>query len=261
MIRLALLGATGRMGGHVLELLGEDGRFELVAALTGPDDPRCGEAVRCGGREVVVRDSCDEAFDVLVDFSLPAGTMRWVEACVERSAAMVIGATGHSAEELARIERCAETIPILKAGNFSVGVNLLLGLVAEAAKKLGPDYDIEIVEHHHNKKIDAPSGTADALLRAIVDATGGDVARDAVYGRHGHTGVRPAGQIGVHAVRMGAIVGHHEVHFSGASESICIRHTAHSRGAFARGAVEAAAWVRGRPAGMYGMREVLGLGS
>ncbi len=257
MIRLALLGATGRMGARVLHLLDDDGRFELAAALTGGDDPRLGAELRVAGKAVTVTDSCDAAFDVLLDFSVPAGTMAWLDRCLACGTAMVIGPTGHTAEELDRIRSASATIAILKATNFSVGVNLMLSLVGEVAMRLGDAYDVEIIEHHHNQKLDAPSGTAISLLDSLIAATGRDRDRDAIFGRHGDTGSRPRHQIGVHAIRMGDTVGHHEVHFAGPGETVSIQHTAHSRDTFARGAIEAASWVCGKPPGLYGMRDVL----
>jgi 4-hydroxy-tetrahydrodipicolinate reductase len=259
MIRLALLGATGRMGRRVLDLLENDRRFELVAALAHRDDPAFGAAVGGPERSIVVSDTCDAPFDALLDFSIPAGTMAWLDQCVSRRAAMVIGATGHSEPQLKQISAAAGSIALLKASNFSVGVNLMLKVVADVANRLGDDYDIEIIEHHHAKKIDAPSGTAAALTDAIVESTGRDKSRDLVYGRHGETGMRPKRQIGVHAVRMGETVGHHEVHFSGPGETLTVRHTAHSRDTFARGALEAAAWIHNKPPGRYAMSDVLGI--
>jgi 4-hydroxy-tetrahydrodipicolinate reductase len=255
--RLAVLGATGRMGARVLSLVEGDDRFEVVAALTNRDDPRFGAELRVGDRTITALDGCDGEIDVLIDFSVPVGTMSWLDRCRSAKTAMVIGPTGFSQDQLDEIAAAAKDTAILKASNFSLGVNLMTGLVADVARRLGDAYDIEIVEHHHNRKVDAPSGTAVTLTESIVEATGRDLAKDVVYGRSGETGARPARQIGVHAVRMGEIVGHHEVHFSGPGETVTIRHTAHSRDVFARGAIEAAAWVCGRPAGLYSMADLL----
>ncbi len=257
MIRLALLGATGRMGTRVLDLLADDDRFQLVAALTTPDDPRLGEQIRVADRSLTVTDACDAPIDVLLDFSVPAGTMSWLDRCQSACTAMVIGPTGHTEDELQRIEAAASSIAILKATNFSVGINLLLSLVGDVANRLGDAYDVEIIEHHHNKKVDAPSGTAVSLLDALIEATGRDRERDPIFGRKGNTETRPKTQIGVHAIRMGDTVGHHEVHFAGPGETISIQHTAHSRDTFARGALEAAAWIDTKPPGRYTMENVL----
>ncbi len=259
MIRLAVSGATGRMGTRILSLAADDDRFDVVAALTNRGDPRFGSAVSFRDKAIQATDQCDVDFDVLVDFSVPAGTMQWLPVCVERGRSMIIGPTGYSDVELATIDEAGKSVSIVKATNFSLGVNLLLSLVAEAAGKLGSGYDIEIIEHHHNRKVDAPSGTAKSLLRSVLDATNRDRNADVVYGREGQTGLRPVREVGVHAVRMGDVVGFHEVHFCGQGESVTLQHRASSRDTFARGALAAAAWVAGRPAGRYDMRDVLDL--
>ena len=257
MIKLALLGAAGRMGRRTLALLPEDNRFELVAALTQPDDPQLGRDVPVGPNTVPLVAATDAAFDVLLDFSIPEGTMQWLEHCERTGSAMVIGPTGYSDSQTTRIRATAACIPILQAANFSIGINLLLETVGQVAQRLGNAYDIEIVEQHHNEKADAPSGTALALADAIVEATGRDRERDIVLGRAGRTGGRPARQIGIHALRMGSLVGRHEIHYSGPDETMTLSHTAHSRDVFVRGALQAAAWIHGKPPGMYRMRDVL----
>ncbi len=257
MIRLALLGATGRMGRRTLALLPEYNRFELTTALTRPDDPQLGHKVHAGSKSVTLAASTETPFDVLLDFSIPAGTMPWLEHCEGAGAAMVIGATGYTDAQSGRIENAAKRIPILKAANFSIGVNLMLEMVGQIAQRLGDEFDTEIIEHHHRKKVDAPSGTAIALADAIIEATGRDRERDVVFGRAGQTGERPACQIGIHAIRMGALVSRHEVHFGGPEESITLSHTAHSRDVFVRGALHAVAWIHGKPPGLYRMRDVV----
>jgi len=260
MIRLALLGATGRMGTRVRSLLPEDSRFELVAALTASDDPRVGETVAIGARRVTLSDDTDSAFDVLVDFSRPGGTVSWLDQCQRLGACVVSGVTGHTEEQLTRISDAAGRVAVLHASNFSIGVNVMLSLVGGIARRLGDAYEIEIVEKHHSKKIDAPSGTAYSMIDAIADATGRDRRADVTYGRCGAIGPRPPRQIGVHALRMGDVVGGHTVHFSGPGETITVQHVAHSRDAFARGALEAAAWIHGKPPGMYTMNDVFSAG-
>jgi 4-hydroxy-tetrahydrodipicolinate reductase len=246
------------MGRCVIEQASRDPRFHIVAAIDQTGDrtlPPC---------------------DVIIDFTNAAGTMEWLSVCEKHRVAMVIGATGHDQRQLTRIEQAARSVPIVKAANFSVGVNVLLDLVGKVAAALGPDYDIEIVETHHRHKVDAPSGTALAIADELRGATGqgeslpsgprqsplSDPSRDrkgaVIFGRHGATGQRPSGQLAIHAVRMGDIVGRHEVHFGGPGETITIRHAAHSRDTFAAGALRAAAWVVGRAPGLYGMRDVLG---
>ena len=261
MVKLAVLGATGRMGTRVLALAAESQRFEVVAALTCRDDERLGDSIAVGRRRLPVADTTDAAFDVLIDFSVPAGTMSWLNHCRNAKSAMVIGPTGYDEEQLERIASAATEIPIVQAANFSIGINTLLGLVGELARKLGDAYDIEIIEHHHNRKVDAPSGTASALCDAIVESTGRERDADVIYGRRGQTGARPRRQIGVHAVRMGDVVGRHEIHFSGPGETITLSHTAHSRDTFAQGALEAAAWIAAKPAGLYSMGDVLAASS
>lgn len=257
MIRVAVAGAGGRTGLCVVRQALRDDRFEMVAALTAASDPRCGSTVSVENTQVeLVADLRAEA-DVLIDFTLPEGTMAWLDRCVDRGLPMVIGVTGHDEEQLERIRTAAGTIPIVIASNFSIGINLLLELVGRAAAALGPDYDVEIVEAHHHHKVDAPSGTALSLVEAVQRAKEAQGRPgNPVFGRHGRVGARPPGEIGVHAVRMGELVGSHEIHFSGPGETVTLRHTAHSRDAFATGALRAAAWVLGRPPGLYAMRDV-----
>jgi len=257
MIQLALLGATGRMGERTLALLADDVRFELAAALTHDADPRLGDIIELGGRRMAITAATDAALDVLIDFSLPAGTMAWLPHCTACGIAMVIGATGYTDDQLARIESAAGRIPILRASNFSLGVNLLLALCRNVATRLGDACDVEIIEQHHGKKVDAPSGTALALADTVAGAWGRDRPTEIVVGRRGPTGERPPRQIGIHAVRLGATVSQHEIHFATPEETVTLRHTAHSRDVFAAGALAAAAWIAGRPPGLYSMADVL----
>ena len=257
MIRLALAGATGRTGRHVFETACRDDRFDVVSALTKPGCPTLGTTLRVADREMTVAATLDAPCDVLIDFTVADGTMDWLRECEARGLPMVIGATGHTDHQLARIKETARAIPIVKASNFSVGIQAILNIVGRVAAELGDGYDIEIVESHHRWKVDAPSGTALALVDQISEATGGDRTRDAVFGRHGTVGERPAGQIGVHAVRMGEIAGSHEIHFSGPGETVTIRHAAHSRSTFAAGALRAAAWIVNRQPGFYTLGDAL----
>lgn len=272
MLRLAVAGASGRMGQRILDLAAKDARFVVVAALTEDIDPRVGQPALPGEassdpsvpRSLGKEDLCltsvlDVDCDVYIDFTLPAGTMAGLEACLKRRCPMVIGTTGHDADQRARISAAAATVPIVKASNFSIGVNTLLGVVGRLAAQLGEAYDIEIVEAHHRNKVDAPSGTALALLDEMLRTTGRTRDANVVHGRQGHTGARPPGQIGVHAVRMGDVVGDHAVYFAGPGETLSLRHTALSRDTFAAGALQAAAWLAGRPPGLYSMRDVLTL--
>ncbi len=256
-IKLAIAGALGRTGSATVRRALADPRFEIVAALSTPDD--ADQVIRAGDTDITVGEGISGACDVLIDFTLPAGTMEWLDHCLTTGTAMVIGATGHDDAQLARIRSAATKIPIVMASNFSVGVTALVELVGQLTKTLGDGYDVEIVESHHRHKVDAPSGTALALLDEVLRATQ-RTRDDAVFGRHGHTGERKPGTIGVHAVRRGEIIGEHEIHFSGLGETLPLRHTAHSRDLFALGALRAAAWIANQPAGLYRMIDVLHAG-
>lgn len=255
MIRLAVVGAAGRMGRCVLGLAARDDRFDVVAAMTKSGCPMAGKRFPVGSREVLVTTTLDYECDVLIDFSIAEATTQWLEICKERAVPMVIGSTGHTDAQLSEIKLAATEIPILKASNFSVGIQAVLGMLSRIKAELGDTYDVEIVETHHRHKVDAPSGTAFAMLDELGARMEGPI--EVVFGRQGNVGQRPAGQIGVHSVRLGEIVGQHEIHFSGPGETVTIRHTAHSREAFAGGALRAAQWIVGRPAGLYSMADVL----
>ena len=257
MIQLAIAGATGRTGRAVVECACKNERFDVVAALTAKGDPMCGQTLQAGPERIDVSHAWSGRADVLIDFSTADGTAYWLDVCRERGIPLVTGVTGHNANQLAHIDEVSRTIPVLKASNFSIGINLLLRLVGDIARDLGPQYDIEIVETHHRNKVDAPSGTALSLLNVLSAATGRSSETNAVFGRHGAVGPRPTGQIGVHAVRLGEIVGRHEIHFSGPGETITLSHAAQSRDTFANGALRAAEWLIGRPAGLYTMRDVV----
>ncbi len=261
MVRLAVAGAAGRMGSRIIALAATDDRFEVVTALEQTGHPAvggdAGELAGLGRIGLPIQDRSDTEFDVLIDFTLPAGTMHWLDYCLTCRRPMVIGTTGHSSEEAAAIEKAADSIAILKASNMSIGMNLLFKLVGQVAAALGEDYDIEIVETHHRFKADAPSGSAISLRDAILQATGRDAARDVIYGRHGQTGQRPPRQIGMHALRIGDTVGEHQVLFGSLGETLTISHSAHTRDTFVKGALRAAAWLAGKPAGRYDMQDVL----
>jgi 4-hydroxy-tetrahydrodipicolinate reductase len=200
-----------------------------------------------------------DAADVLIDFTRPEGTLAHLAACVASGCAMVIGTTGFSAEQKSAIAAAAATIPNVFAPNMSVGVSVLLSLVEEAARRLGPAYDIEIVEMHHRHKIDAPSGTALGLGEAAARGSGRALADCAVYAREGVTGERAPGTIGFAALRGGDVAGDHTVVFAADGERVELGHRASSRQVFVRGAVAAARWAAGRKPGLYSMKDVLGL--
>ena len=260
-LKLAVLGATGRMGAAVLRLAQADDALEIAAALAAPDDPQLGVDAGdlAGGRALglPVASATDAEFDVLIDFSAPAAVARWAEECATRGAALVSGTTGMTPEQTAALQAAAERVPVVWAPNMSIGVNVLLRAVRDVARLLGDGWDIEIAEAHHRHKVDAPSGTARALYETVCDALGRDPAAVGVFGREGEVGARTANEIGVHALRMGSVVGEHAVHYASDQEIITLSHSAKTRDVFAAGALRAAKWTQGRPAGYYGMRDVL----
>jgi len=251
------------MGGRILALAWPDSQFEIAATLEKTGHPAtgedAGEKAGLGRIGLPIQDRTETEFDVLIDFTTPEGTLHWLDYCLAFRRGIVIGTTGHTPAQVSRIEEAARSIPVLKAANMSLGINVLLKVVARMAAALGDEYDIEIVEAHHRFKADAPSGTALALRDSIVEVTGRDAERDVVYGRQGQTGKRPPRQIGVHALRLGDVVGEHEIQFGSLGETVTIKHSAHTRDTFASGALRAAAWLTGKPAGRYHMGDVLGL--
>jgi 4-hydroxy-tetrahydrodipicolinate reductase len=266
MTRIAITGAAGRMGRHLIEAChGHEGLQVSVAlehpksSLLGSD---AGELAGVGRLGVAVGADLEAArndFDVLIDFTRPEVTLANLATCRAAGRAMVIGTTGFSAEQKLEIAAAAADIPIVFAPNMSVGVNLCLKLLDMAARVLGEDYDIEVIEAHHRHKVDAPSGTALAMGEVVASALGRDLNACAVYGREGITGEREPGTIGFETIRAGDIVGDHTVLFAGTGERVEITHKASSRMTFARGAARAAAWLRSRSAGLYDMQDVLGI--
>jgi len=258
-IRLAVNGAAGRMGRRIVALCAEDDRFALVAALDAPTSPMlgrdAGEVAGIGRSGVPLTDRPAVPFDVLVDFSTAAALPGALTLCVEALRPLVVGTTGHDDAAREALRSAAGRIAVLHAANMSMGVNVLLGAVERLAAALGDDFDVEIIEAHHRLKADAPSGTALALRDAVLRGRG-TAGGDVVYGRHGLGPPRPRGQIGIHAVRGGDVVGEHEVRFVAMGETVSVRHTAHTRETFARGALAAAAWIVGRPPGLYSMQDV-----
>jgi len=196
---------------------------------------------------------------VLIDFTSPAATLAHAAACAASGRALVVGTTGLTAAQKAELAGAAARTPVLFAANMSVGVTLCLALLRQAAQVLGDDFDVEIIEAHHRHKVDAPSGTALRMGEVVAEALGRNLADCAVYGREGQTGARDRRTIGFATVRGGDIVGDHTVLFAGEGERIEITHKASSRLTFARGALRAAAWLAGQPAGLYDMQDVLGL--
>lgn len=242
-MKVAILGAAGRMGQMLVKLAGSDPALSVVA-------------------QIDVADGYDttwpEETEAVVDFSFHAAVAPNVEKAAAQGLAYVIGTTGLTPDEQARVDACTAKIPVVQAANYSLGVNLLLALVRQAAAVLGPQYDVEVVEMHHRHKKDAPSGTALMLAHAAAEGRGVKLDDVACYGRKGLVGERPAGEIALHALRGGSVVGDHTVMFAGDVERVEITHRAQSREAFAAGALRAALWAVGRKPGKYDMRDVLG---
>ncbi len=264
-VRIAVLGAAGKMGGAIVRTMAETPRAVFVVAVERPDFPAMGaDASRLAGLpESGVRVQADRpgrgAADVWIDFSAPGAAVANANAAAQAGAAIVIGTTGLSTQDKDAIALAAKKVPIVLAPNMSVGVNVMLRLVADAARALGAAYDVEIVETHHRAKRDAPSGTALRLAEAVAEATGRDLGKSARYERHGDIGPRSVDEIGIQTLRGGDVVGDHTVFFLGQGERIEITHRASSREVLARGAVRAALWLHGRAPGLYDMRDVLGL--
>ena len=246
-VAIAVSGALGRMGREVTAAVQADAR----AALAGAFDRE----------EAQARDAALAAAEVVIDFSSAAGSAALAERVAAAGApALVVGTTGLSDADEAALARAAARAAVLRSGNFSLGVNLLLGLVERAARALpAADWDVEVCEAHHRRKVDAPSGTALMLGEAAARGRGVDLAAVAERARDGITGPRPAGTIGLSVVRGGGIVGEHAVLFAAEDEIVTLSHSARDRRLFARGAVAAALWVAGRPPGLYDMQDVLGL--
>ncbi len=241
-MKIAIVGAAGRMGRKLIELA-EGTDIEVVS-------------------KVDVAEGYDKTWrpcvEGVIDFSFHTAVPEGVTKAAEQGIPYLIGTTGLTAEEQKFVDAASQKIPVVQSGNYSLGVNLLLELVRKAATVLGPQYDIEVVEMHHRHKKDAPSGTALMLAKSAAEGRGVDLAEKAVYGRSGETGERPVGEIAIHALRGGSVVGDHTVMFAGELERVELTHRAQDRAAFAAGALKALAWAKGRPAGIYTMRDVLG---
>lgn len=251
-IRIAIAGALGRMGQAISATL--EGRDDAVVVARFDRPGATGEGL-------VTLDEALAAADVVIDFTTPAASVALARAAAARGGpALVIGSTGLSGEDIGALGEAAHVVPMVQAGNFSLGVNMLMGLVTQAARALAAaDYDIEIFEAHHRRKVDAPSGTALMLGEAAAEGRGVGLGQVRVSGRNGITGARRAGDIGFSVMRGGDIVGEHSVTFAADDEILTLSHSARDRGLFARGAVTAALWVAGKPPGHYDMQDVLGM--
>ena len=268
MIRVAMLGASGRMGQSIIGCIDADDDYELSGAVTRPDDPLLGDdagvVAGLSPLGISLTDHLLQGLDqaqVAIDFTLPDALEGNLAACVSAGAPMVIGTTGLVERHIELLEQAATEIPLVYARNMSVGVNVFMALVAEAARVLGTDYDCEIIEAHHRHKVDAPSGTALAVGEAIAEARGRTLDEVAVRARDGQTGPRVPDTIGFSVIRGGDIVGEHTAMFVAPEERVEFVHRAVDRRTFARGALRAARWVVGRAPGLYSMRDVLGFDS
>ena len=262
MTAVTIHGANGRMGRRLVALAMADDQLQLTGAIEAGGSDVIGEdAGRLATGEdagVTITDNLS-GDGVVIDFTVPDATRGLLDQCRSAGRPLVIGTTGLTDEDQALIDEAAADIPVLQAPNMSLGVNLLFALVADAACRLGDDYDIEIVEAHHRFKKDAPSGTALGIAEAICEATGKSMDGDLVYDRHGDDVPRKKGQIGMHALRLGDVVGRHTASFATLGEELQLTHLASDRDVFARGALRAADWLADQPAGRYHMVDVLGL--
>ena len=242
-LKILVTGCKGRMGQAV------------IRATEANPETTVGAAIDVG-------DSLEDALaksDTVIDFTTHHFSDELVAACLKHKKSLVIGTTGHTADELARIREASKTLPIVHASNFSMGVNTLFWLTRKAAQILGEDFDLEVIEMHHRMKTDSPSGTARRLVEILCEETNVSYDKDTRHGRFGDVGARTKKEIGVHALRGGDVVGDHTVVFANVGERVELTHKASSRDTFAKGAVRAAAWLKGQKPGLYDMQDVLGL--
>jgi 4-hydroxy-tetrahydrodipicolinate reductase len=265
-MKLIVVGAAGRMGRTLTRIITESQGMTLAGAVESDGSPEIGKdaGVLAGVGELGVPIVADPLplfakAEGVLDFTHPVATVAFAELAAQARIAHIIGTTGLSADDDAKIAAAARHAPIVKSGNMSLGVNLLAVLVRQAARALDPDFDIEVLEMHHRSKVDAPSGTALMLGRAAAAGREIDLGEHSVRARDGHTGARRRGDIGFATLRGGSVVGEHSVIFAGNGETIELSHKASDRVLFARGAVKAALWARDRKPGLYSMADVLGL--
>ena len=266
MIRIIVTGAAGRMGQRLVALTHESPQLQLVGALEvnghaciGRD---AGEVAGCGHAGIPIQDDLEVVLphgDVVIAFTTPAATLTHLRQVVAHHRAMVIGTTGFSDQEAQTLQELAHSVPCVWSPNMSVGMNVLLNVVGKIVQALGNSYDIEVIEAHHNKKKDAPSGTALRIAEVLANAAGSTLKDVGVYARQGNIGERRPGEIGIQTIRAGDIAGDHTILFAGPGERLEVTHRAHNRDPFARGALRAAEWVITQPPGLYRMDQVLGL--
>jgi 4-hydroxy-tetrahydrodipicolinate reductase len=268
MIKAIVTGAAGRMGSRIINVLSTSEGIRLAAAVERKGHPQlnqdaCGPAgIASSGVLNLITDDLPgslKAGDVLIDFTHPEASMEHIRICAELGKPLVIGSTGFSAVQMTEIGKFAQKVPCVLSPNMSIGVNLCFKVLAEIAKTIGEDYDMEIVEAHHRMKKDAPSGTAVKMAQVLAQAVNRNLEEVGVYARKGMIGERTKKEIGIQTLRAGDIVGEHTVMFAGKGERIEITHRAHSRDTFAAGAIRAGKWVVGKKPGLYDMQDVLGL--
>jgi len=267
MADVVIAGAAGRMGSRLVALLPEERELRLVAALEAPGHPAllkdAGEVAGIPRLNVPITANPEGALGkdrILIEFSVPDASLAHLRMVARDGGRAVIGTTGFSAGQRDEVERLAKHVPILLSPNMSVAVNVAFRVLAEIARLLGDDYDVEITETHHRFKRDAPSGTALRMAEVVAQTLGRDLTKTAVYGRHGLPGERTRKEIAVLSLRSGDVVGDHTVSFGALGERLELTHRAHSRDTFARGAFRAARFIAAAPAGLYSMQDVLGLG-
>lgn len=266
MVKIAVAGAAGRMGGHIARAVYNRQGAELAGAFEAPGNPTVGKSlagvVGLSGAEGVVGDDPAEALaeaQVLIDFTSPASSVKNLKLCASLGKAAVIGTTGMNEAQQKSLITQAKKVPVVFAPNMSVGMNLMFKLVSQMAGVLGPDYALEVLEAHHDQKKDAPSGTAVRLIEQLCRVRGWDPEEVCRHGRVGMTGARTSNELGVSVIRGGDIVGEHTVYFIANGERLELTHRAHNRDTFAQGAVRAALWVVQQEPGLYDMQDVLGL--
>jgi 4-hydroxy-tetrahydrodipicolinate reductase len=265
-MRLVVVGAAGRMGRTLIRIIAETKGVVLSGAVEREGSSFLGQdaglLAGVGEAGVPIRADAEPLFaeaDGALDFSAPAATVVFAGIAAQAQIVHVVGTTGLADADIAQLEAAARRAVIVRSGNMSFGVNLLAALVERVARALGPDFDVEIVEMHHRLKVDAPSGTALLLGESAAEGRGVNLSERAARARDGHTGARRDGDIGFASLRGGTVVGEHSVIFAGPGERLVLTHIAEDRSLFARGAIKAALWGRGREPGLYGMNDVLGL--
>jgi 4-hydroxy-tetrahydrodipicolinate reductase len=255
--KLIIVGAAGRMGRKITALALESKKFDIIGTIEDKNCPEIDKDLEHAG--VKISSEFPPKADIVIDFSLPAAFDGTLNYCLKNNCSLVMGTTGLSPEQIKKIDNAAKKVPVIQATNMSVGMNLLFETVGQLAKKLGDDYDIEIVEAHHRFKKDSPSGSAMTLAEKIAAATNKKIPDCLDIGRKGKEALRKKGSIGMQAIRLGDTVGEHSVMFGTLGETITISHSAHSRDMFAAGAIRAAQWLIGKKPARYSMADALGL--